>query len=372
MSLRIHILPGLSPYATVVSAGDRALPEPFRSRTTRFYHLGRYAIWHALKALGLGSEASVAFPAFHCGAELIPFVKLGVRVRYYRVDRSLQADLDSLRSTLDGDTKAVFVTHCLGFPQRIDAIQELCAEHDLPLIEDCAHTLNGWYGDRLLGTFGDVAIFSMRKLLPMPDGGALSINSPSIRAPDAATPPPLLNAVGGATLKVGRYIAERDGALGRVFRACIARPASHVLRQQQIDSPRFRSDRADWGMSKLSERILREADLEWVRRRRRENFEWLIENLAATDHAAPLLTSLPDGVCPLMFPVLAQEPEWFVQHLRRRGIQSELYWRYFQPGFPENDFPVEADLKRRLLALPVHQNLDHDALEALIEAVRTA
>jgi len=43
----------------------------------------------------------------------------------------------------------------------------------LLLIEDCAQALLSKFGESPLGSFGDVAIFSIRKTLPVPDGGAL-------------------------------------------------------------------------------------------------------------------------------------------------------------------------------------------------------
>ena len=356
------------------------MPEPFASSRTRFYHRGRYAIWHALRALGLGPGSNVAFPAFHCGAELIPFRQAGVGLRYYRLSRSLQADLDSIEGAIDPQTKAVFVTHCLGFPQQIRDIQQLCRERGLPLIEDCAHTLNGWSGDRMLGTFGDVAIFSMRKLLPMPHGAALCINTPSVPLPEAPRPPPLTGTVGDMAFKVGRHLADRNSKLGSIARTWIARPAARALEgcrgvtrgsERRPDSPLFRTDHLDRGMSGLSERILRTSDLEQVRQRRRRNFERLLAGLTATGPAEPLLPELPDGVCPLMFPLFADQAEDLVGHLRHHGIQSDLYWRYFDPGFPEHDFPEEADLKRRLLTLPVHQELDDAALDRMVGAVRS-
>src|SRR6185295_8963011 len=47
---------------------------------------------------------------------------------------------------------------------------------------DCAHALYSRLGDRSLGTFGDIAIFSPWKSLPLPDGGLLVLNRPDLQA----------------------------------------------------------------------------------------------------------------------------------------------------------------------------------------------
>jgi len=371
VTLRVHTLPGLAP-ARALTSRSGPLPEPFASRPTRFTYLGRYAIWHALEVLGLGRGARVAFPAFHCGAELIPLLERGVRPRYYGVDRTLRADMASVERAIASGVDAVFVTHVLGVPQRIDAIERTCLGHDVPLIEDCAHTLTGRCGERPLGTFGDVSIFSMRKLLPMPDGGALCINARSLAAraaPAAGPPPPFSNLAGNASVRMGQYLEALDGVPGGLFRACVAAPASRVYASRpKDDAPRFFPDRIAWGMSRISERILRSADLEEMARRRRENLAFLAERVVATEHIEPL--PLPADTCPLMFPVVAKEPERFVLHLRRRGIQSSAYWNHFPEEFPFDDFPEAAALKRDLLGLPIHQGLDRTALESIVAALR--
>ena len=66
--------------------------------------------------------------------------------------------------------------HYLGFPGPVQEVRALCQRRGLALIEDCAHALFSRLGDRSLGTFGDLAIFSPWKSLPLPDGGLLRVN----------------------------------------------------------------------------------------------------------------------------------------------------------------------------------------------------
>lgn len=68
---------------------------------------------------------------------------------------------DDLRQKITPRTKAVIVVHMHGFAARIAEIKSICDEHNIPLIEDVAQSPGATYEGKLLGTFGDAAVFSM-------------------------------------------------------------------------------------------------------------------------------------------------------------------------------------------------------------------
>ena len=71
-------------------------------------------------------------------------------------------------------TRAVLVIHEFGVPYKDMAglIRE-CRSLEIPLIEDCAHTINSVRDERLVGTMGDWAICSLPKIFPVRAGGVL-------------------------------------------------------------------------------------------------------------------------------------------------------------------------------------------------------
>ena len=116
----------------------------------------RNGIWQLIQALGLQEPDVVLVPSYNCGAELDAVLRAPATVRFYRVDRSARIDVDDLRQAIEPRTRAVIVTHYFGFPQPdLVAIGELCRDHGLFLIEDCAHALYSTHLGRSLGTFGD-------------------------------------------------------------------------------------------------------------------------------------------------------------------------------------------------------------------------
>ena len=57
-------------------------------------------------------------------------------------------------------TRGIICVHYGGFPAQLDDLLELCARHDLFLIEDVAHAPGAELDGRALGTFGDAGCFS--------------------------------------------------------------------------------------------------------------------------------------------------------------------------------------------------------------------
>jgi dTDP-4-amino-4,6-dideoxygalactose transaminase len=71
-------------------------------------------------------------------------------------------------------TKAVIVIHELGVPfPAMSALVQKCADLQIPLIEDCAHTVDSFTAEGCVGSFGDWVICSLPKLFPCSAGGVL-------------------------------------------------------------------------------------------------------------------------------------------------------------------------------------------------------
>ena len=153
---------------------------PFNTRRCSLFFSARYALSAGVRALGLTSDENILMPSYNCWVEIDPILYQGLRIKYYRITKTFSVDLDDLRAAINEKTRAVLITHYLGFPQPLDEIKEVCEQYKLILIEDCAHAFLSEYKGRPVGSFGDISIFSFRKTLPIPDGAALVINNDRI------------------------------------------------------------------------------------------------------------------------------------------------------------------------------------------------
>ena len=66
--------------------------------------------------------------------------------------------------------------HFAGLPVDMDGLYGLAAEHGLRVVEDAAHAIGSKYKDKLIGSFGDLVVFSFHpnKNMTTIEGGAIS------------------------------------------------------------------------------------------------------------------------------------------------------------------------------------------------------
>ena len=72
------------------------------------------------------------------------------------------------------NTKMIYVIHEFGFPyKKVNNIIKIGKKKGIPVVEDVAHSLNSFYHNKRLGLFGDYALYSFPKILPVQRGGLL-------------------------------------------------------------------------------------------------------------------------------------------------------------------------------------------------------
>ncbi|MGA9380477.1 MAG: DegT/DnrJ/EryC1/StrS family aminotransferase [Phormidium sp.] len=69
-------------------------------------------------------------------------------------------DPQEIAKRISPRTRAIAVVHMAGHPCDMDAIMQVATEHNLKVIEDCAHAIETEYKGRKVGTIGDFGCFS--------------------------------------------------------------------------------------------------------------------------------------------------------------------------------------------------------------------
>jgi dTDP-4-amino-4,6-dideoxygalactose transaminase len=345
--------------------------------------LARNAIFHSLQFLKIGAGARVLVPAFICKTVIEPIVAAGAKVDFYEVDRSCHADFADLETKIERDTAAVLAVHYYGFPQKIEQFRDVCDRHRLYLIEDCAHVLRGYIGDRLMGTFGDVSIFSWRKFLPVYDGGVLMLNDTGCNAQISWA-----NESALFTLKVLINLVERAlkqsrmNLVKRTYR--VLQTAKQQLRHRLIgesidraqnlsidsNNPMFDPSVADVPMSRLSQWVMSHSNVDAIIARRRQNYLYLEEKLTSIPGVTLFANGLPAGVCPWMLPCFLDDMPNAHVPLRQRGVPASSWSGVVPPDLSRDKFPGAKFLYEHLVCLPIHQNLQEKDLDAMVEMVR--
>jgi perosamine synthetase len=74
------------------------------------------------------------------------------------------------------------VVHIFGNPAKMDEIMAIAKKHNLLVIEDCAQAPLAKYKGKLVGTIGDIGVFSLNyhKHIHTGEGGVITTNNDAL------------------------------------------------------------------------------------------------------------------------------------------------------------------------------------------------
>ena len=130
----------------------------------------------ALRAMNIGWGDEVIVPAYTFQATAAAVMSAGAIPVIVDVDiETYCIDPKSVLAAITSRTKAVIPVHLGAEMADMDAIMELAREHNLVVIEDCAHAHGARWLDKGAGTIGQFGSFSLQssKTLTTGEGGVL-------------------------------------------------------------------------------------------------------------------------------------------------------------------------------------------------------
>jgi len=294
-------------------------PDRF-ARLTYSFANARSAFKAYLLALHLAPMDEILLPAYigwssrEGSGVFDPVEEVDARFRFYRLNRDLSIDLNNLQTQVTtGCPRLLVLIHYFGYPDpNLAEVVALARSRGILVLEDEAHALySDWVGG-VCGRYGDASIMSLHKVLPFESGGLLILNRPD------------------------------DVTVSAVS-----------------DSP----------MRRLLDRSPLDYDLFEIARARRHNARQLLGLLSPlTDRAYPLFPTLPDGIIPQTLPVIIidapRDELYFKLNEAGYGVVS-LYHTLIASISPQA-YPESHWLARRILNLPVHQDIQSGQLAAMI------
>lgn len=123
---------------------------------------GTTAIHSMFVAAGLKEGDEVICPAYTFFATVTPLLFTGAKPILCDIDENGNIDPQEIKKKITKKTKAVIVTHMWGIPCQMDEIVKICKKNNLILLEDCSHAHGARYKGKLVGTFGDIAAWSLQ------------------------------------------------------------------------------------------------------------------------------------------------------------------------------------------------------------------
>jgi len=305
---------------------------------------GTTALGIALKALDIRSGDEVIVPDFTFIATANAVLFQNAKPVFADVNwKTFTIDPDDVLRKITPRTRAIIGVHLFGHPFDVEAIQEICEDYNLFLIEDCAQAHGAEYKGEKVGCFGTVSCFSFYATKNMTTGE-------------------------------GGMVLTNDREIERRLRLII----NHGQEQKYLHTTlgynyRMTNIQAAIGIAQLRK-------LEDFNEKRIGNAEYLSSHLKA-----PLETPYKKKDVKHVyhqyvvkikkdFPMRRSE---FINYLGEKGIGSAIHYPlpihrqplYQKLGYPKDLCPVSTELSKVVLSLPVHPALTDDDLRYICETI---
>ena len=141
---------------------------------------GTAALHLALRMLNVGKDDVVMVQSFTFCGTTNPVSYQGAEIVF--IDSELDtwnmcpvALKDALEYYKDRSVKAIMPVHLYGMPAKMNEIEQLADEYNVPIVEDASEALGSKYKNQYCGTFGEMAALSFNgnKIITTSGGGAL-------------------------------------------------------------------------------------------------------------------------------------------------------------------------------------------------------
>jgi len=144
---------------------------------------GTTALHLALASLGIKEGDEVIIPNLTFVATSNAVSYTGAKPIIIDVERDTGClDINLLKESITKYTKAIIPVHLYGNPAKINEICEIAKNNDIKVVEDVSEALGAKYGEKTLGSIGDIGCFSLygNKIITSGEGGVLTTNNKNI------------------------------------------------------------------------------------------------------------------------------------------------------------------------------------------------
>jgi perosamine synthetase len=358
-AVREPIMSGWLTQGPKVAAFEKAFAErhavPHALATTSCttaLHLG-------LVALGIGPGDEVILPAFTWVATANVILYCGATPVFADVSpTTFNLDIDDAASRVTDKTKAVIPVHLFGLCADIDALREKMPEN-VAILEDAACAAGAEYNGRPAGGLGDMAAFSFhpRKSITTGEGGMLTCKDDAL-----AQTADMLRNHGAAISEEQRhqgprpYLLPAFNLMGFNYRMTDLQGAIGLTQLSHLDE--FVNERAVMAARYRAELV----DIDWLT---------LPEEPGNGRHAWQAFVTYVD---PDRAPMARNA---IMDKLRQSGVATRpgthavhmLGYYANLLGVKPDDFPGARDCDANSMAIPLHNRMDEDDLNYVIEAL---
>lgn len=304
--------------------------------------------------IGEGDEVLTTPYTFTATAEAIRYV--GAKPVFVDINpETLNIDAAKIESVITPQTKAIIPVHIAGLPCDMDALQEICQNHNLVLIDDAAHAIPTQYHGKYIGSIGDLSAFSFyaNKNMTTGEGGMITTNDDSY----------------AETLRTMRLHGIDKDAWARQSKRSIWRYdiASEGYKYNMTDIQAAMGLCQLMKLNKQHERRQKYAEIYSIELQKYTQIKTPYHPEIANEHAWHLY----------IIQLQSRNRDDFIESLREENIECSVHYiplhlfEFYQKqyGYNVGDFPNAEEVFERVVSLPLHPGLTESDVSLVIDTI---
>lgn len=257
-------------------------------------------------------------------------------------------DPEKVKERITDNTKAIIPVHYGGHSCHIDALKDIAEDNNILLLEDAAEALGSKLNGKMVGTFGDAAMFSFcqNKVITTGEGGAILTEDQEL-----AQKLQLLRSHGRASADYFSGAASDYVSIGYNLRMPTMSAALGISQ-----------------LNKIEKIISMRRELAKVYGNRLLPINGISppKELDSSRHIFQLYTAiLEDG----------SKRDGLKKHLAKNNVASKVYFdpihlsKFFRPNYGNEELPVTQDIASRVLTLPLYPGLRQDEINGISDLI---
>ena len=353
--------------------------ENFRQNFFFFSH-GRNALLFGLRLFDIQKGSRILVPAYICKSVSDSLINEGYEIIFQDINSELSLDLDLLKLNIKRyEIKAVLIVNFFGFIDDLNEIREICNSTDSIFIEDNCHSYLSYDCYFRTDEKCDFSIFSLRKNLPIKDGGVLKINS-KIFKKKIYSKKFEQKKMSISTQNEVQFFSKDDLVylILRYIEKFISFSGIFNLYSQKLSFLRIQRNEKNKNLTSLpknpsfllSKYLTNDFYKKTSKKKILKNFLFLSQEMEKIGFQQ--FKKLESIECVPQYAIYYDDSEELFDYLRKNKIGASKWPAHEMPECVSNfekKYPISVKLNKKLLLIPIHQNIKIKALRKIVELI---
>lgn len=314
---------------------------------------------------------NIMLPAFVAHGVALPIKRKGLIPMYYKSNEDLSPNIVDIEKKIKNkNVVAIFLIHYFGYPQEIESLIKIAKNNNVIIIEDCAQALYSTYSNgNLIGTKGDITLFSLTKFLPIPDGSLFVFNNAEIKFD--------LNKINYKHSAVS-FFSVQFAKIQLQIATWQARSNYSIFNfglnffykiTTLIHYWLICLEKKHVNISKYSKDLLTKLDIKNIMNQRKINGSYVNKGLFVDK--LNIYRKMNNNLCLTGIPILFSNRNYIKSYLKKKNIKTLVYNKFwwFVPNDEKCNFENEYEFHQNHLLLPISENLEKTQLDYIVKIV---